>query len=108
MRSLVAISDIHSNLEALQAVLKDAETEGSFDEVWCLGDTVGYGPDPKGCIETLRQHGCASVSGNHDLVAVGRLSVDDFNSHTAAAARWTASKLGPEDVRFLSALSEVL
>ena len=107
MRSLI-LSDIHSNLEALLAVLKDAETAGDFDEVWCLGDTVGYGPDPTACIETLQQYDCTSVVGNHDLVAVGRLSADDFNSHAAAAARWTASQLSPEDVRFLPSLPEVL
>ena len=107
MRSLI-LSDIHSNLEALRAVLKDAESAGGFDEVWCLGDTVGYGPDPTACIETLQRYECASVVGNHDLVVVGRLSADDFNSHAATAARWTASQLGPEDVRFLSSLPEVL
>ena len=56
MKALV-VSDIHSNLEALTAVIDDAGRNGGFDEVWALGDLVGYGPDPSACIELLRQHG---------------------------------------------------
>ncbi len=107
MRSLI-LSDIHSNLEALEAVLADAESRGGFDEVWCLGDTVGYGPDPGRCIALLQQHNFTSVVGNHDLAAVGSLSTRDFNAHARFAAHWTASQLTREEARFLSSLPRVL
>ena len=107
MRALI-LSDIHSNLEAFLAVLEDARNRGGFDEVWVLGDTVGYGPDPGACIELLSQHDCVSVVGNHDLAAVGMLSTDDFNSHARIAAEWTASRLTSEQVQFLSSLPEVV
>ena len=106
MRALI-LSDIHSNLEAFRAVLDDALAKGGFDEVWCLGDTVGYGPDPGECIELLRRQSCICVVGNHDLAAVGRLSTSDFNSHAAFAAQWTASQLVPEHGQFLASLPEI-
>ena len=81
------------------AVLEDARNRGGFDQLWVLGDTVGYGPDPGACIELLRQHDCVSVVGNHDLAAVGMLSTRDFNSNARIAA---------EHVRFLSSLPEVV
>ena len=101
MRALI-VSDIHSNLEALQAVLQDATARGGFDEIWCLGDTVGYGPDPGRCLELLRQHHCVAVAGNHDQAAVGMLSTEDFNSNARFAARWTARQLSEEHIGFLS------
>lgn len=107
MRALI-LSDIHSNLEAFLAVLEDARNRGGFDEVWGLGDTVGYGPDPGACIELLKQHDCVSVVGNHDLAAVGMLSTSDFNSNARIAAEWTATRLTAEHVHFLSALPQVV
>ena len=107
MRALI-VSDIHSNLEAFQSVLEDATRRDGFDEVWCLGDTVGYGPDPGECIELLRQQNYTCVVGNHDLAAVGRLSTHDFNSHARAAAHWTAAQLVPEHAEFLASLPEVV
>ena len=107
MRALI-LSDIHSNLEAVQAVLEDAAGRGGFDEVWSLGDIVGYGPDPGQCIELLRRHNYTSVVGNHDLAAAGRLSTHDFNSHARFAAQWTASQLVPEHAQFLASLPEVV
>lgn len=107
MRALI-VSDIHSNLEAFRAVLEDATDPGGFDELWCLGDTVGYGPDPKGCIELLRRHNYVGVVGNHDLAAVGELNPDDFNPSARAAAIWTSSQLTQEHVRFLSSLPRVV
>ena len=106
MRALI-MSDIHSNLEAFQAVLKDAAEMGGFDEAWSLGDIVGYGPDPGECIELLRQQSFVSVVGNHDLAAAGRLSTEDFNTHARAAAEWTASHIAPEHARFLADLPQV-
>ena len=107
MRALI-LSDIHSNLEALQAVLQDATARGGFDELWCLGDMVGYGPDPERCLDLLRQHHCVAVAGNHDLAAVGMLSTEDFNSNARFAARWTAQQLAEKHIGFLSSLPEVV
>ena len=85
VRALI-LSDIHGNLEALQSVIESAESGGGFDQIWQLGDVVGYGPDPSGCIDIIRQHDAVGVAGNHDLAAIGRLSVEAFNVHAAMAA----------------------
>ncbi len=103
MRTLI-LGDIHSNLIALQAVLADAEERGGFDRVWCLGDTVGYGPDPRPCIELLRRYSLLAVAGNHDQAATGQLGVEEFNGPAAEAALWTARQLTEEDRDFLSGL----
>lgn len=107
MRALI-IGDIHANLEAFHAVLEDAQGRGGFDEVWCLGDVVGYGPDPVACIEFLQQQRHVCVVGNHDLATIGRLDTREFNPHAAAANQWTARKLRPEDVVYLLQLPEKL
>ena len=98
------VADIHSNLEAFQAVLQDAEGHGGFQEIWVLGDIVGYGSDPGPCIELLRQYGHYSVAGNHDWAAVGKLSLEEFNPIAAEANRWTAQQLSLDQVEFLSNL----
>ncbi|RPJ63865.1 MAG: metallophosphoesterase [Dehalococcoidia bacterium] len=100
------LADIHSNLEALQAVLEDAQNYGGFGNVWCLGDVVGYGPDPSACINLLKQLDPLCVCGNHDLAAIGKLDIDDFNSDAARANRWTTGQLGDGDWEFLQALPE--
>ena len=107
MRALI-LGDIHSNLEAFQAVLEDARAAGGWDEVWCLGDIVGYGPDPGPCLALLRGQPHRAVAGNHDWAAVGKLSLDDFNPYAAAAARWTARQLSADDRAYLAALPQVL
>ena len=103
MRSLI-LADVHANIEALNAVMADAEFKGGFDEIWCLGDTVGYGPDPGACLELLRAHGARMVAGNHDLAAVGLRSIDDFNPEAQASALWTMGRLSPEETGFLERL----
>ncbi len=103
MRSLI-LADVHANIEALNAVFADARSMGGFDEVWCLGDTVGYGPDPGACLDLLREHQARMVAGNHDLAAVGLRSIDDFNPDAQASARWTKDRLSPGHVRFLQGL----
>lgn len=103
MRALL-LSDIHANLEALEAVLADATDRGGFDAIWCLGDTVGYGPDPGACIARIREHDLVAVAGNHDFAAVGKISPDDFNGAAGAAAVWTATQLTADEARFLSGL----
>jgi predicted phosphodiesterase len=87
------ITDVHSNLAALEAVLAAMP---SVDAVWCLGDVVGYGAEPNECIARLRELGAVCISGNHDLAAIGRVSLDFFNADAAAAATWTAAELGAE------------
>lgn len=104
MRYLV-LSDIHSNLEALQAVLDDA---GPVDEIWCLGDLVGYGPDPNACVELLRSRPHRCVAGNHDWATLGKLDLQDFNSDARQANLWNREQLAPENLAFLDALPQVL
>lgn len=103
MRALI-VSDIHSNLEALESALDDARSRGGFDQVWSLGDVVGYGPDPGPCIDLLLQHDLRAVAGNHDLAAIGKLSLEAFNPYAAAANRWTAAQLSAEQVDHLAGL----
>ncbi|HDY69606.1 MAG TPA: metallophosphatase family protein, partial [Actinobacteria bacterium] len=81
------ISDIHANLEALGAVLADADMAGA-DRLVCLGDLVGYGPDPNRCVSLVREAADAVVAGNHDLAAVGRLDISWFNDTARRAIRW--------------------
>jgi predicted phosphodiesterase len=101
MRYLV-LSDIHANQAALSAVLVDA---GSFDFVWCLGDLVGYGPDPNECIERLRDLPHFSLAGNHDWAVLGRLDITSFNSDARLATVWTQSQLTPASHAYLESLS---
>ncbi len=103
MKALI-VSDIHSNLEAFQAVVVDAQRQGGFDEIWSLGDLIGYGPDPSSCVELLRSHEHSAVSGNHDLAAIGSISVDRFNPYAAAANRWTADQLTRDQAEYLGSL----
>jgi len=94
-------ADIHSNLAAFEAVLRDVEAGGGFDEIWCLGDVVGYGPDPHECLGLLRQYQHVCVAGNHDWGAVGRIDITDFNPVAARACRWTGQQLTDEDAACL-------
>jgi diadenosine tetraphosphatase ApaH/serine/threonine PP2A family protein phosphatase len=95
MRALI-VSDVHANLPALKAVLEDAQGRGGWDEIWCLGDTVGYGPQPNECLAELQRHQLRIIAGNHDLAATGDLSTDEFNHAAAAAAVWTRTVLTPD------------
>ena len=95
------LADVHSNLEALEAIFADC---GHFDRIWCMGDVVGYGPNPVQCLEVLRSHDLHCVAGNHDAAVAGVLSVDDFNYAAAWAAQWTTSQLGQDDLQYLRAL----
>ena len=95
------VSDIHSNLDAFQSVVA---AMGEADQVWCLGDTVGYGPEPNECVATLASLEHLAVAGNHDWAATGRLGVEDFNPYAAAAALWTADQLTPETREYLLGL----
>ncbi len=95
------IADIHANLTALTAVLDDIERRGGVDGVWCLGDVVGYGPEPEACIDRLREMTAVCVAGNHDAAASGRIDTADFNPAAAAASHWTAGRLSPSEKEYL-------
>ena len=88
------LADIHANLAAFEAVLQDIEERGGVHQIWCLGDIVGYGPDPSACIAMLRQQPHVCVAGNHDWAAIGKLDVSEFNPYAAVACRWTGEQLG--------------
>jgi len=102
------LADIHANLAAFTAVLTDIEHRGGVEGLWCLGDVVGYGPDPSQCIELLRQHNHVCIVGNHDLAAIGKLDLDSFNPDAAYACRWTAPQLSTEDIQYLESLPTVI
>ncbi len=98
------IADIHANLAAFAAVLGDIRGKGGVDEIWCLGDIVGYGPDPHQCLELLRQYNHVCVAGNHDWAAIGKIDTAYFNLDAAASCQWTATQLSPGDIRYLESL----
>ena len=102
------IADIHANLAAFTAVLGDIEQRGGVEEVWCLGDIVGYGPDPHRCIELLRKRKHVCVAGNHDWAAIGKIDTSYFNPDAATACRWTAEQLSRADIRYLESLPLVI
>jgi len=102
------LSDIHSNLAAFEAVLADLKARGGVDELWCLGDVIGYGPDPHECIQLLRSQRHLCVAGNHDWAAIGNIDTSYFNLEAAAACRWTASKLTQDDILYLRSLPLIL
>jgi predicted phosphodiesterase len=100
---VAVISDIHANYHALEAVLAEVSAEQT-DEVWCLGDVVGYGPEPNRCCSLVAQHATLCLAGNHDLAVLGVLSAADFNGDAAAAVRWTQSVLADDARSFLAPL----
>jgi predicted phosphodiesterase len=101
---VAVVSDIHSNLEALIAVFRDAESDGPIDAVWCAGDIVGYGADPLAVIAGLRAADAKCVAGNHDLAACGLMGTEDFNPIAASAAEWTRDTLTDDARAWLTGL----
>ena len=99
---VAVLSDVHSNLRALEAVL--AEIDAGFDEVWFLGDLVGYGPKPNECVALLRERSAICLAGNHDLVVLEKIPIDSFVGEAAAAARWTQTVLDESARTFLDSL----
>src|SRR5439155_12849674 len=97
------VSDIHGNLEALETVLADLDRR-RVAGVACLGDFVGYGAAPNECIERLRPRVEVAVAGNHDLAACGRIKLGYFHQDAATAARWTDTRLTPENRAYLEGL----
>jgi diadenosine tetraphosphatase ApaH/serine/threonine PP2A family protein phosphatase len=100
---VAVISDIHGNDHALTAVLEEIDAAVP-DELWCLGDVVGYGPAPNECCAVLARRADVCLVGNHDLVAVERLSIDEFNHDARAAALWTQGELQAEWRAWLTSL----
>ncbi len=99
------LADVHSNLEALTAVLADIERCGGVDEFLVLGDSIGYGPDPHACISSIRELPGLVIAGNHDLAAVKPgYTGFNFNPDAATAVNWTAGKLEKDDIDFLRVL----
>jgi diadenosine tetraphosphatase ApaH/serine/threonine PP2A family protein phosphatase len=104
MRILV-LSDIHANLAALEAVLEAANDQ--WDRIWCLGDLVGYGPNPNECIALLREFDHLSLSGNHDWAVLGKLNIAEFNEDARSVVLWTSSELEPESRTYLESLPPI-
>jgi len=103
MTRVAVISDVHANYHALEAVL--GEIDGAdVEAIWCLGDTVGYGPRPNESCEVVEARAEPCLVGNHDLVVLGELAITDFNDEAAAAAQWTADVLTPSARSFLERL----
>lgn len=97
------ISDIHSNLEALQSVLKTIEAE-NIDKIVCLGDIVGYGPYPNECIELIQQHCEIILTGNHDFACIESSELIYFNQYAKQAVEWTLTVLSNENLQYLANL----
>jgi predicted phosphodiesterase len=103
MRILV-ISDIHANLTALEAVIADV---GEIDATWCLGDLVGYGPDPNECIQRVLQlPNLLCLIGNHDAAVIGQIEIDSFNPEARQAVVWTQQNLTSANAAYLRSLPE--
>jgi predicted phosphodiesterase len=100
---VAVVSDIHSNLHALEAVLEriDAERPDAF---WCLGDLVGYGPKPNECVELVRARATVCLAGNHDLAVRGRMDTNEFSGDAGVAAEWTRGVLTPDAGAYLDEL----
>jgi diadenosine tetraphosphatase ApaH/serine/threonine PP2A family protein phosphatase len=100
---IAVLSDIHSNLVALDAVLDHA---GSVDAIWQLGDVVGYGPEPDAVVARLVERHATGVRGNHDAAAIGGREIDWFNADARAAAEWTRDTISTDTRSWLAALPE--
>jgi diadenosine tetraphosphatase ApaH/serine/threonine PP2A family protein phosphatase len=101
---VAVLSDVHGNLPAFEAVMADVRQSGA-EEVWCLGDLVGYGAQPDECVALATEVCDRVLAGNHDLVVTGDLDIGDFSSAAAAAAEWTQGNIGDEALEWLKALS---
>jgi predicted phosphodiesterase len=100
---VAVISDIHANLPALEAVLEEIEALAP-DEIWCLGDVVGYGAQPDECTEAVRERCDLCLVGNHDLAVLDELDISSFSAAAADAVRWTQENAADATTEFLSGL----
>lgn len=100
---IAVISDIHANLEALEAVLAEIRRE-RIGTIVCLGDIVGYNADPSECIRRLRNAEAVCIAGNHDRAVTGQITTEGFNPLAARAVDWTRDRLTPDELNWLAAL----
>jgi diadenosine tetraphosphatase ApaH/serine/threonine PP2A family protein phosphatase len=100
---IAVLSDIHANLIALEAVLAQVDILAP-DALWCLGDIVGYGPEPQACADLIHERASVCLAGNHDLAVVGKIPLEHFNDVAAQAATWQRERLRPETIEWLGAL----
>jgi predicted phosphodiesterase len=103
MRYLI-LSDIHANITALDSVLSAAE--GRWQKAVCLGDIVGYGPDPNEAVDRIRSLGCVAIRGNHDKAIAGLTEAEEFNPIARAAMLWSRERLTAENLEFLAQLRQ--
>jgi diadenosine tetraphosphatase ApaH/serine/threonine PP2A family protein phosphatase len=100
---IAVVSDVHGNRHAFEAVLQDIAGAGC-EEMWCLGDLVGYGAEPDACVDLAREHAAICLAGNHDLGVVGSLPLEQFSRGAQLAARWTQETITPETRQYLAGL----
>ena len=103
-RRVALVSDVHGNLPAFEAVLEDIRGTDA-EEIWCLGDLVGYGAQPDECVSLAKEACDLCLVGNHDLVVLGQLDISDFSSGAAAAAEWTKENIAKESLDYLETLA---
>jgi predicted phosphodiesterase len=99
------ISDVHGNYVALTSVLDELK---EVDRIICVGDIVGYGPQPNECVRAIRNLGSLVIMGNHDLALIGELSISSFNEYAIAAILWTKEQITSENLEYLKGLSHIL
>lgn len=103
---ILVISDIHANLTAFRAVIQDA---GAFDAAWCLGDIVGYGPEPEECVQRVRNlPNLTCIIGNHDAATLDLIDIDSFNYEARLAVLWTRKNISDDSLNFLRQQSEAI
>lgn len=100
---LVILSDIHGNLPALELVMKEVAKQ-SPDKIICLGDLVGYGPQPNECVEIIRESNIPTVLGNHDGALVGKVPIAMFREPNATLLKWSMNELTEENKSFLNSI----
>jgi predicted phosphodiesterase len=101
---VAVVSDVHANVQAFEAVL-EAVAASDAQELWCLGDLVGYGADPDACVQLARRHLAVCLAGNHDMAVTGDLALEDFTRGAAIAVQWTREVIDPANLAYLAELS---
>jgi diadenosine tetraphosphatase ApaH/serine/threonine PP2A family protein phosphatase len=107
MRVLI-VSDIHSNIVALEAVLADAESTGAYDELWCIGDTIGYGSAPNECVQWMIDRASKAINGNHDLACLNKVDLSDFNPDARRANEWNGKQLTDQSRGWIESLQPMI
>ena len=100
---VAVVSDVHANRHAFEAVLDAVEAAGA-EELWCLGDLVGYGAEPDACVQLARDHAAVCLAGNHDLAACGKLPLDQFVKGAELSIAWTREVLAGDHLAWLETL----